>query len=121
MSIRAGTLDHRIALQRKTTGHSPSGSPIDTWSTLVQRWSGVDPITGEERSAAQQWIAREQTKFTIRWSPEVDDLSPLDRVVFPAEDAANSPLPSRSMYDIIAVHQIGRNEQIIIMAARRVG
>jgi len=120
--LRAGKLDHLIVLQRKSNSYSPSGAPIEAWSNLAsQRWSDVEPITGTERSAAQQWIAREQTKFTLRWSPELDDLSPLDRVVFPSDDSSLSPVPSRSIYDIIAVHQPDRLVSIIIMAARRVG
>jgi head-tail adaptor len=119
--MRAGTLDQRIALQRKTTDYSSSGAPIETWSTLAERWSSLDPVSGLERSAAQQWIAREQVQFVLRWSPEVSDLSPLDQVIHPASDAASSPIPSRSVYDIMAVLAIGRNESIKIMAARRVG
>jgi hypothetical protein len=87
----------------------------------VERWSAVDPVSGEERNASQQWIAREQVKFTIRWSLEVDSFSPLDRVIFPSGDASISPVPSRSIYDVIAVNQQGRQEGMTIMAARRVG
>jgi head-tail adaptor len=119
--MRAGQLDRRVALQRKVTGYSSSGEPTESWSTLVERWAGVAPVTGDERNAAQQWVAREQTKFTLRWSPEIADLSPVDRIAFPADDAANSPLVSRSTYDIITVHEVGRHEQLVIVAARRVG
>jgi head-tail adaptor len=118
--MRAGTLDVRIALQRKATSYSIAGDPVDVWSTLVERWSAVDPVRGDERNAAQQWVAREQTKFTLRWSAAIDDFSPLDRVIFPADDAANSPISSRSTYDVIEVHQEGRNDKVVIMAARRV-
>lgn len=118
--MRAGTLDTRVVLQRKTNSYSPSGSPIEVWSALVTRWAAVKPVTGDERNAAQQWIAREQTQFTIRWSQDIDDLSPLDRIICPAEDAANSPVSNRSIYDIIAVHEAKRRESLIITAARRV-
>ena len=120
MVVRAGSLDVRIVLQRKATSYSSAGEPVDTWSTLATRWASLDPVTGVEQNAAEQWIAREQTKFTIRWSPDVNDLSPLDQVIFPASDASNSPVPARSTYDIIAVHEIGRHEQMAILAARRV-
>ncbi len=118
--MRAGPLDQRIALQRKTASLSSSGEPSESWSTIAERWAAVDPVAGDERNAAQQWIAREQTKFTIRWSLALDDLSPLDVVIYPSSDAANSPPPSRSSYDIIAVEQQGRNEKMVILAARRV-
>lgn len=118
--MRAGTLDTRIALQRKTASYSASGEPTDTWSTLAERWASINPLIGDERNASEQWVAREQTKFVLRWSSEVNDFSPLDQVIHPASDASISPVPSRSTYDVMAVLQQGRNEQIIIMAARRV-
>jgi head-tail adaptor len=119
--MRAGTLDTRVALQRKSTSFSASGEPVEGWSTLAERWSDIKPVTGAERNAAQQWVAREQTQFTLRWSSEVDDFSPLDRIICPADDAATSPTPSRSVYDVMAVYQPDRHETVIVMAARRVG
>jgi head-tail adaptor len=119
--LRAGQLDQRIALQRKAESLSDSGSPSESWSTLAERWAAVDPVQGDERSAAEQWVAREQVKFTIRWSSEVSDFSPLDRIVFPASDAGSSPAPIRSVYDVISVIGKGRNVQIDILAARQVG
>lgn len=116
--MRAGTLDQRIALQRLTASYSSTGEPADVWTTLVSRWANVAPATGDERNASEQWVAREQTKFTVRWSQDIDDLSPLDRVIYPIGD---SPPPMRSTYDIINVLQGGRRERLTILAARRVG
>lgn len=118
--MRAGQLDVRIALQRKTSSLSSSGSPIDAWSTLTERWASLDALSGDERSAAEQWIAREQVRFVVRWSVDVADFSPLDRVIFPAPDASVSPVPYRSIYDVISVLAKGRNVEIDILAARRV-
>lgn len=118
--MRAGQLDTRIALQRKAVTYSSSGEPVETWSTLVERWSAIEPVTGDERNAAEQWVAREQTQFTVRWSEEIEDLSPLDRIICPVDDASASPEVTRSVYDIIAVHEVGRHEQMQIMTARRV-
>lgn len=115
--MRAGTLDRRIALQRLSMSYSTSGEPAGTWSTLVERWANVSPVVGDERNASEQWVAREQTKFTVRWSQELDDLSPLDRIIYPIGD---SPQPVRSTYDIIDVLQNGRQKGITILAARRV-
>lgn len=118
--MRAGILDRRVVLQRKAQSLSSSGTPTETWSTVATRWAGIRPLTGDERNAAQQWVAREQTRFTVRWSDDVADLSPLDRVIYPSADASNSPVPTRSIYDIIAVHELGRFEGLMITAARRV-
>lgn len=119
--MRAGPLDTRIALQRKSTGYDPSGEPIESWSTLATRWADLIPVTGSEANAADQFVAREQTRFVIRWSPDIADLSPLDRVICPASAATSSPGEKRSVYDIISVHEIGRNEQLDVLGARRVG
>jgi len=100
---------------------SSSGSPSDSWTTLAEVWAAVDPLTGDERSAAEQWIAREQVRFTIRWSEDVQDLSPLDRIVFPFSDAASSPAPTRSIYDVMVVNDRGRRDSMIVLAARRAG
>jgi SPP1 family predicted phage head-tail adaptor len=107
-------------LQRKTSTISSSGSPTETWSTLATVWANVKPITGTERNAAQQWIAREQTQFTVRWSDDVANFSPLDRVIYPAADVGSSPLSNRSIYDVMAVHEPQRQVNLVIMAARRV-
>jgi head-tail adaptor len=118
--MRAGLLDQRIALQRKTTSYSPTGEPAESWTTLTTRWSSVNPVLGDERNASQQWIAREQTKFVIRWTLDMDNLSPLDRIVYPATDASNSPATPRSVFNIISVHEQGRRESLAILAARMV-
>jgi head-tail adaptor len=123
-NIRAGTLDARIAMQRKGTSLSSSGSPIESWSNLAIRWSNMDPLIGDaasERNASQQWVAREQVKFTVRWSPDLDNFSPLDRIIFPATDAGLSPMPVRSIYDVISVSETRRHVGFSILAARRTG
>jgi len=118
--LRAGDLDTRIALQRKTVTHSSSGVPVETWSTLTSRFAALRPLLGDERNGSEQLIAREQTEFTIRWSTDIDDLSPLDRIVCPVADASNSPISNRSIYDVFAVHEIGRHVGLKVLAARRV-
>lgn len=119
--MRAGPLDTRVALQRKAVSYSSIGEPIEVWSTLATRWAAVSPTAGTEQNASDQWVAREQTDFLIRWSSDIADLSPLDRVICPASDASLSPVASRSVYDIMAVHELGRNESLRVRAARRVG
>src|SRR5262245_40718184 len=100
--LRAGDLDTRIAVQRKGVTYSSSGTPRETWSNLAVRSAKMRPLTGDERNGADQLIAREQTEFTIRWSNDVEDLSPLDRIVCPDSDASTSPIRVRSIYDVFA-------------------
>lgn len=124
--MRAGRLDRRITIQRATTGLSASGAPVAMWTQLAARWASIAPLKGEERFSAPQLAAREQVEIRIRWSAAVADLDPRDRIVYPAL-AADSPPGSPAdepdearLYDILAVHEIGRRDALRIIAARRV-
>jgi head-tail adaptor len=118
--MRAGRLDRQITIQRKTLTYSDSGEPQESWAPVVSRRSAsVAPLQGDERSSAAQWIAKEQIEFRIRWSASVADISPLDRVVYPAQSADSPDVPVvRTIFDIMAVHEIGRREGLQILAAR---
>lgn len=120
MVIRAGNLDTKITIQRKADSFSNTGEPVEVWSNVSERWANVRPISGSELNAAEQWIAREQVEFTVRWSADINEVSPLDRVVCPANDASVSPEVARSIYDIIAVRETSRHNELRILAARRV-
>lgn len=118
--MRAGTLDRRITIQRKSVTYSDSGEPQETWAALVSRRpAGVRPVDGDERFSGEQYVARQQTEFSVRWSATISDLTPLDRVVYPADDAGSSPEVTGSIYDVMAVHEIGRHEMLRILAARQ--
>jgi head-tail adaptor len=116
--MRAGTLDRLVALQRKSSSASDSGEPQVSWTTLAaQRWAAKMPVAGTERYGGEQLEAREQVEFRLRWSADIQDLQPTDRVIEPADDAAAPP--ERSIYDIIAVLEIGRHEVLRIITTRR--
>lgn len=121
--MRAGRLDRRITIQRKTLAQSTSGQEVELWNTLVaRRWANVSPVSGDERFSAPQYAAKEQVVFSIRWSGEVADLSPLDRIIYPAIDTTVVPQPEiahRHIYDVVAVHEIGRREGLRVVTFRR--
>jgi len=117
--MRAGTLDRLVALQRKQSTASESGEPQVSWTTLAaQRWAAKMPVSGVERYGGQQLEAREQVEFRLRWSDDIADLQPTDRIIEPAADVGAPP--ERSIYDIIAVLEIGRREALRVITARRV-
>jgi len=118
--VRSGLLDRRIVLQRRSQSYTNTGEPVEIWTDVVTRWASLDPLTGYERNTGAQWVAREQVKYVIRWSAEVDTLSPLDRIIDPYTEAGVSPIPPRSIYDIMSVLEQGRRLSLLIMAARRV-
>lgn len=83
------------------------------------------PVRGEERFDAPQYIASEQVEFRVRYAEVLVDLTPLDRVIYPAftaDEIGASPVPdvtTRRIYDVLAVHEIGRREGLQIITARR--
>jgi head-tail adaptor len=119
--MRAGRLDRRITIQRQTTTFSDSGASVETWSAISHRRpASRTPIRGDERFQAQQFVAREQVEFRVRYGSSVTGLSPLDRLVYPAPADPDEQAPSdQDIYDIMAVHEIGRREGFRILAARR--
>lgn len=123
--MRAGSLDRRITIQRKTTTESASGEPIETWSNLVvRRPASMRPVKGEERFTSAQEVAEDQIEFRVRHSAAIADLKPLDRIIHPAlttEQAADSSyaIPVRSIHDVLAVFELGRREGLRIITSRR--
>lgn len=116
--MRAGRLDRRILIQRHGVTYSDSGEPIETWTDLTEEQpASINPVRGEERFAGEQWQAKEQVEFRVHWFEAIAQLSPLDRIIYPAA-SGDSP-DERQIYDVMAVHEIGRREGMRIMAARR--
>jgi head-tail adaptor len=120
-AMRAGRLDRRVAVQRLTTWLSGSGEPLEVWATIggIARWASKSPVTGLERFGSQQLEAKEQLEFRLRWTGDLADLQPADRLIEPADDALAPTIPSRSIYDIIAVLEINRREGLRVLTTRR--
>lgn len=116
--MRAGRLDRRISIQRKTADVSPSGEPTEAWGTIAQRSASMSPVRGDERFTSPQLVASEQTEFRVRWDLEIAGLSPQDRIIYPALVPSSEPV-ERAIYEILAVHEIGRREGLQIITTRR--
>jgi SPP1 family predicted phage head-tail adaptor len=112
--VKAGRLDRRIKIQRKTVTLSDSGQPVESWSTLAAVWAALMPVRGAEALSAPQTVAVQLSEFHIRWHNAVADLHPQDRIIHPvgSNDAT-------AVYDIKEVHEIGRREGLKIIAVRR--
>jgi len=118
--LRAGKLDRRIAIQRFTSSQLPSGELVQSWATLAVRWASIGPLNVEEAPSQESFAAKERVEFRVRYESQFSDLSPNDRIVCPADDAEETTIPTRSIYDIAgAVETLGRREQIQIVAFRR--
>ena len=104
----AGRLDRRVELRRATTTANAFNEPIATWATLAKVWAEAKPVLDAERQQAGQTLASKSYRFTIRYSTDVADLDPRDRVLFDGRD-----------YDIAGVKEIGRREFLEITANAR--
>lgn len=117
--MKAGKLDRLVVVQRFTAGSSSSGEPIENWAAVgPARFAAKTPVSGIERFGSQQLEAKEQIEFRLRWAADLADLRPIDRIIEPASDAID-PIPERSIYDIIAVLEIGRHDGLRVITTRR--
>ena len=123
--MRAGSLDRRITIQRKTVTLSESGASVEVWANLSMRApAAMYPVKGDERFVSPEKVAEEQIEFRIRYSSTLADLSPQDRILHPAltADQAADPeyvVPDRFIHDVLAVAEIGRREGLKIITRRR--
>ncbi len=123
--MKAGSFDRRVTIQRKTVTLSGSGDTVETLANLVvRRPASMWPLNGDERFASPQEIASEQVEFRVRYSTNLSDLTPLDRVIYPALTTAQAAdagyvIPTRSIYDVLAASEMGRREGIKIITRRR--
>lgn len=104
----AGDLDVRITIRRATTAANAFNELIETWSDLATVWAKRVDASAAESYRAQEVGAEMTTRFTIRWSSDVDDVDPKDRVAFAGRE-----------YNITAVRNVGRNEWREIDAVAR--
>lgn len=108
----AGKLDRRIRIERATeTRSATDGSVSLEWVLLAETWARVEPLSGREFFEAQQWAAKADTRFTVRWSSALGELVTPDetcRIVY--EERA---------YNIRSVAELGRRIGLVIIAEAR--
>ncbi len=114
--LSTGSLDRRISIERNTPTQSRTGALEPAWERIGRvRWARRAQLAGQERYTAQQFLAREQVTFTVRWAEDLEGLSPKDRIVYPVvDDPADNQI-----YDVLAVHELGYREGLVIETARR--
>jgi head-tail adaptor len=120
--VRYGRLDRKITIQRKAVSFADDGSEVETWTDLAaSRWASVGPVSGDEKFSVPQVNAHQQTEFLVRWSDTIAGLTPKDRIIYPRVPATSpeTPIPDTSIYDVSAVHEVGRRQALRIIATRR--
>jgi head-tail adaptor len=125
MTMQAGKLDRKITIQRKSSTLSESGDPVDTWANVaIRRSASMWPFRGTEGFSAPEETSFEQVEFRVRYSSDIADLSPKDRIICPALTEAQAAdggyvIPGRSIYDVVGVLEINRREGLKIITQRR--
>lgn len=107
--MRAGDLDRRITIRRNTPTTDDFGQEVPGWADLATVWASKQDVRDSERFTAAATGASLTTRFQIRWSSALADLSPEDQLVCEGRT-----------YSISAVKEIGRRVGLEITAAARV-
>lgn len=106
--MRAGGLDRRIVIERVSVTYDEFNAPVEQWSTLATVWASKVDVKDGERFRADAVSSEITTRFRIRYSTTVADVSPRDRISYDGR-----------LYDIVAVKEVGRREGIEITASAR--
>jgi SPP1 family predicted phage head-tail adaptor len=107
----AGNLDRRVRVERATETQSPiDGSVTLAWVLDREVWGQVEPLSGRELFEAQQWVAKVDTRITIRRPPIGTTVTPdeMTRLVYDGRT-----------YDIKHVAELGRHDGLQILAEAR--
>jgi len=106
--VQPSTMDRRVLLERFTTGTDEFGGETKTWGTLAAVWAERKAAADGERWKAGEVVAMITHRFRVRWSSELSDLGPKDRLT----DGAK-------VHDIHGVKEIGRQKIIEITTSMR--
>lgn len=70
--LKAGTLRHRVALQRKEQTQNPlTGAMVTTWVPVATVWAAVEPLSAREFVAAQAVQSDVSVRITVRYRPGI--------------------------------------------------
>lgn len=106
--MKAGRLDRRISIITPAPTQNAFGEEINSWSTFATVWAELKYAGGNEAYPDNQFVSKVDTVFRIRWSNTVKPLEARDRVIF-----------DNRIFDIVAVHEIGRREGLELFAYTR--
>jgi SPP1 family predicted phage head-tail adaptor len=106
--MHAGQLDRRISILRATVAADGFNEQIQTWEEIATVWAHAAPVMDAEKQRAGETLASKSYRFTIRYSSDVADIDPRDRVTFDGRT-----------YDVQGVKEIGRREGLEITATAR--
>ena len=107
--MQAGKMDRRVTILRdQGSSTNGFGEPVANLAELATVWACKTNVSDGERFRAGEQAADLQMRFTLRWSSQVADVDPRDRLLFEGRT-----------YDIAAVKELGRRRGLEITAAAR--
>lgn len=77
----AGSLRHRITVQRRTSAVGTRGQSTEAWEDLFSCYANVESLSGRELEQAQKTVATASTRITIRL-PKQHTITTKDRVKY---------------------------------------
>lgn len=103
--IDAGQLDRRITLYRMVTQRLGTGEETETPELYAAVWARKLDVSGNERWAGQQLAADVDSRWIIRWRPDLNPLCELRH--------------EGRRYDIISVLEMGRRAGYEVLTRAR--
>lgn len=76
--MRAGSLRHKVTIQRNTPTEGDYGEDVDVWATLLIVWASIRPDTGKEGLSEGRIDATVTHTIRMRYT----DITPEDRIVY---------------------------------------
>lgn len=72
MTLAAGSLCHRVTLQKQVTTRNEDGVQTTTWETVDTVWASVEPLSAREFIQSGQGQAAVTARITIRYRSDVE-------------------------------------------------
>lgn len=105
MTLRAGTLNERVTIQRKTAGTDAWGAPLpEAWEDYATIWANVRHLSGTESIKAGADVSVVRASIRIRWRTDIT--------------AGMRVMVGAAMYDVEAVLPGPRREYVDLQAKR---
>ena len=107
-NVQPLSYDRYITIQRFTATADDYGEQSKSWTDVGAVLASKVDVSGSEDPSADQLTALVVTRFRVRWSETLADLSPLDRIVYEGQ-----------IYDIKVVKELQLKVGIEIFATAR--
>ena len=105
--LRAGTLRHKIIIQRKTETKGAAGAIVNTWNNIKITRASINPITGKEWFINESIVNEVDQYLMLRKT----DLTPADRIIYKSR-----------IFNIVRVLNVAeRGNKFIVLAKERIG